>query len=218
MSLVLYTGLLITGSFALIVSLISLWKSILTPFKLKISYDSPTLSIYRISPKTSGGKNVWWLPSIDIDHTFYNLGKRDGEVIDIRFKGILTSEKRERTKFVFYAKWVVDFKKFWQNRDDRLKWIDSAVERVWHPLILAGNEQKNLHIVFEGFRWDKKQIGSLKLSFQVFSSEEKKWIELEEFIHTLEDHMYNDTSAYNVRSKKLSETRGDLAQQWNVVD
>ena len=146
-------------------------------------------------PEASGGKDVWWLPSVNMDQTFYNLGRRDGEVTDVRFVGLLSEGGVER-RFVFYAKWVVDFRLFWQDRDDRLKWTVSAVERVWHPLILSGNEQKNLHIIFEGFRWDRRHVGSLRLSFQIFSSEKSKWIELEEFFLTLEKSMYNETSAY----------------------
>jgi hypothetical protein len=215
MSTDIYVGLVITSSLALMVSLVSLWKSTLAPFRLKVSYDSPTFTLYRISPDASGGKNLWWLPSLNMDYTFYNLGRREGEVKDIRLVGLLSSNEGIERKFAFYAKWVVDFKKFWQHRDDRLKWAISAVERVWHPLILAGNEQKSLHIIFEGFRWDKKHLGPLRLSLQIFSSEKSEWITLEEFIHQLDETMYAETSAYNLQSKKLSETRGDLAKQWD---
>ncbi len=50
-----------------------------------------------------------------MDFTFYNLGKRGGEVSDIRFVGLLEAENSRI--YVFYARWVVDFKSFQQNRD-----------------------------------------------------------------------------------------------------
>lgn len=210
-------GLVIVSILALAVSLLSLWKSTLSPFKLKVSYDSPTFTLYKISPEMSGRKKTWWVPSIDMDFTFYNLGKRGGEVTDIRLEGKLRSKEAER-RFVFYAKWIVSFKKFQQNRDERLKWVESSIERDWYPLILTGDEQKTFHVIFEGFRWDRKYTGNLDLSLQIFSSKKDEWMEYEKFEHSITENMYNATSPIRLSSKKLGKTRAGLLEQWDNVE
>ena len=121
---------------ALILSLISLWKSSLTPFKLKARYSSPTFSLYKITPNESGGRKTWWIPSIDMGFTFHNLGKCSGEVTDVRIVGNLKSLNHER-KCDFYAKWIVDFPKFEQKRFNRFEWLDSSLNRNWYPLDFA---------------------------------------------------------------------------------
>jgi hypothetical protein len=60
---------------ALTVSLVSLWKSTLAPFKLKLNYGPLRFALYKIMPRMSGGKATWWIPSIDMGFTFHNLGK-----------------------------------------------------------------------------------------------------------------------------------------------
>lgn len=207
-------GLVITSILALAVSLLSLWKSTLSPFKLEVSYSSPTFTLYRISPEMSGRRRTWWVPSIDMGFTFYNLGKRGGEVTDVRLEGKLRSEEADKT-FVFYARWIVDFRKFQQNRGDRLKWVESSIERDWYPLILAGDEHETLHVIFEGFRWDRKYTGKLDLSLQIFSSKKAEWVEYEKLEHSITENMYDATATYRLSGQKLGKTRTKLSEQWD---
>jgi len=46
----------ITSASAFVVSLFSLWKIYLAAFKLKVSYSSPSFSLYRMEPEVSGGQ------------------------------------------------------------------------------------------------------------------------------------------------------------------
>lgn len=207
-------GLVVFSALAFVVSLISLWRSILAPFKLKISYNSPTFTIHKISPEISGGSKTWWIPSIDMDFTFFNLGKRAGEIIDIRFSGKIDTGDIERV-FIFYAKWIVDFRKFNQNRDNRLKWLETSIIRDWYPMVLVGDEQKHLHIVFEGLRWDKKFIGKLNLSLDVFSSDNTQWENHEKFELSITPEIYDNTFTISLSNQKLGETRTDFFKQWD---
>jgi hypothetical protein len=85
-------------------------------------------------------------------------------------------------------------------------------------LILAGEEQKTLHVIFEGFRWDRKYTGKLKLSLQIFSSKKSKWIEHEKFEHTITENMYDATSTYRLSSQKLGKTRAKPSEQWDNIE
>jgi hypothetical protein len=204
----------ITSASAFVVSLFSLWKIYLAAFKLKVSYSSPSFSLYRMDPEVSGGQMPWWIPSIDMTFTFYNTGKRSGEVIDVRIVGALkTSKDADERKFIFYAKWVVDYKKLQQKRGDRLGLTDS-VETDWYPLILSGDSQKTVHIILEGWRWDKKPTGVLTLKLQIYSTDKDAWVDYDEYTRIIAEHMYESTSIYTLLNKQLEKTRTNLTQQW----
>lgn len=161
----------------------------------------------------SGGKKTWWIPSIDMGFTFYNLGKCSGEVSDIRIIGNLKSRNDEK-KYGFYAKWIVAYPKFEPIRQNRFEWIESSVIRDWYPLILTGDEQKSLHIIFEGWRWDEKYTGDLSLSLQVFSSEKEKWIEYDKYSLIITKDMYEKGETHTLQNPKLQEIRGNLFEEW----
>lgn len=192
---------------ALILSLISLWKSYLAPFKLKVAHDAPTFALYKITSEISGDfENIWWIPSFDIGFTFHNLGIRSGELTDIRLLTKLKSSDSEK-KYTFYAKWIVDYAKFQQNRTDRFKWIEDSIKQDWYPLIFAGNEQKSFHIIFEGFRWDEKFTGILNIYLEIFSSQKKKWIECDRYCLTIVEDMYENKSTHTLSDSKLEKIR-----------
>lgn len=213
---------------AFVVSLISLWKSSLTPFNLKASYSSPTFVLYKITPSTSGGEKTWWIPSIDMGFTFRNLGKCCGEVTHIRMKGRLSGEfpdirfvqnrvvENRQRKCNFYAKWIVDYPKFEPIRHSRFEWIASSVVRNWYPLILAGDEEKSLHIILEGGRWDEKYTGILNLTLETFSSEEEKWTECDKYEHMITKDMYEKEESYTLPHPKLRKVRGDFVEEWSM--
>lgn len=160
---------------ALVISMISLWSSNLSPFRLKILNDSPTFSIYEITSDTDDNKKqTWWIPSFDIGVSFYNLGILSGEIIDFRIVANFTGEEAIR-KYVFYPKWVVDYSKFHQLRPKRFEWIEQAINRDWYPLLLAGKSETHVHLILEDNRWDEKQVGTMSISLQILSSKQKTW-------------------------------------------
>ncbi len=194
------------STLALFISLISLWKSYLAPFKLKVCHDSPTFALHKITPAISGGKSTWWIPSIDMGFTFHNLGRKSGEVTDIRML-IEIDDKKSKKNYTFYAKWVVDYPKFQQDRTERMNWIHNSVIRDWYPLILTGEEQKSLHLILEGHRWDNKIKGELNLCLEIYSSQKKKWTECSRYNHIITREMFDEKSCYSLNDSKLSKIR-----------
>lgn len=206
-------ALAIITLFALFVSLFSLWKSTLAPFRLEVTTDSPTFNLYLIEPGTSGGPVRWWIPSIDMDITFSNLGKRVGEVKDLRFNGVLRSDGQERG-FVFYAKWVVDFRLFQRDRVDRMAWVTSSVERDWYNLVLAGDDQRSLHLIFEGLRWEKAVAGELLLTLQLLSSRDEEWVDLAQYRQVIVPAMFERTSSQIMSGGSLGRARERAFEEW----
>src|SRR4051812_32597157 len=88
---------------ALCVSIFTLWRNYLSPFRLWVANDSPTFALYRV--------HQWWIPSIDVGFSFGNLGSRSGWITDIRIIGEL-AQKDTRTIYPFDARWIVDYGKF----------------------------------------------------------------------------------------------------------
>lgn len=200
------------SSLALFLSLISLWKSHLAPFKLKVCFTEPRLSLYKITPKMSGGKKTWWIPSIDIGFTFQNLGKKIGEVKDIRMLGTLKSKNLEK-KYTFYPKWIVNYPKFLKYQAERFEWIYEAIQSDWCPLILTGDDQKSVHIILEGGSWSGKLIGKMNFKLEIFSSEENQWITYNNYEQILTKDMYEVKDTHILYCDKIEKNR-DIEDNW----
>jgi hypothetical protein len=135
-------AILISG-FALLVSVFSLWINSLAPFSPRVSHDAPTFALYRIPPQVSGDKTqrIWWIPSFDLAFSFYNAGRRSGEIRDVRLVADLVEHMNTR-RFYFYPKWIVDYPEFQRRHSERFDWIEQAVVRDWYPFILGGQIEK----------------------------------------------------------------------------
>ncbi|MCC4632019.1 hypothetical protein [Xanthomonas dyei] len=199
---------IVISAVALIVSLFALWVNALRPFRLKVSHDTPRFRLYRITPEISGSEDgsSWWIPSFDLGLSFYNVGKRSGEVSDVRIVGHLDGH-RSRQQFVFYPKWVVDYATFQRAGSERFKWINSAVLRDWYPFTLGGESEKDLHLVLEPGRWDHKQIGELSLELEVFSSGSGKWTRKASYKLSVTDSMFDSKSSYAPYDEKMESRR-----------
>lgn len=203
------TGIsIILSVIALTISLLSLWYGHMAPYKLKACFDSPTFSIYTITPKMSGGSSTWWIPSIDVGFTFQNLGKKVGEIKDIRLRAILKTNQFEK-KYVFYAKWIVDYVSFNKHHINRFSWIENSIQRDWYPLILMGNEQKSVHIIFEGGRLDRRMKGNMRFSLEIYSSENNEWIQLNKYQHLLTSDQFSENSTHTFSDKQQKHIRKD---------
>jgi len=200
-------ALLISG-FALLISIISLYINSLSPFRLKISHDSPTFTIYTITPQISGDREnkTWWIPSFDIGISFYNSGKVSGEILDIRitaeFKG-----QRSSSKHTFYPKWIVNYSEFKACKGNRMKWIDKSVIREWYPLLLKGESDTSLHLILESDRWDQKLFGEMTFDIEVISSKNKKWIKHGSYSLPIIECMYAISQSHTVYDKSIEELR-----------
>ncbi len=195
---------LIFSAVAILVSLISLWIGHFSPFRLRVTHDAPTFAVYKITPDISGGKSVWWIPSIDLSFTFYNNGQRPGEVSDVRIRMIMDDLDLKHT---FYAHWVVNYPLFNAERTDRFNWIHQAVIKEWYPMMLSGNAQESVHVVLEGGRWDSRLHGSATLKLEIYSSEQNRWVEYAEYHHLIHEEMFNTKSTYTLADTKLQKIR-----------
>ncbi|MGC4083397.1 MAG: hypothetical protein QM736_15125 [Vicinamibacterales bacterium] len=199
---------LIVSIVALATSIGSLWVNSLKPFKLSVSHDAPTFKLYKITPAISGSKTgeTWWIPSFDVGMSFYNLGRRPGEVLDVRIVAKLNGHRSHR-KFVFYPKWIVNYAHFQKDRAHRMTWLDSAVSRDWYPFMLGPMGEKDLHVILEGDRWDHKETGAIELTFAVFSSAGEAWSTLGNYTLHISDDMFEGHSSYTVSDKKIENLR-----------
>lgn len=202
------TTAIIISLVALVVSCVSLWLLHLSPFKINISFDAPTLSLYTITPDISGDDNgqTWWIPSFDIGITISNIGSRQGYVHDIRIVASIISQRAEK-KFYFYPKWIVDYSIFNQCHTERFKWLKKAIIRGWYPMHLSSKNEIEYHLILEGERLDHKESGMLKFELQIASSEKKGWQIIEDFELFISEEDYDTKSSYSPMSKKIEKLR-----------
>jgi hypothetical protein len=171
---------------ALFISAFTLWKSYLTPFRLEISYTDPTFCLYKIKPDKI---HMWWIPSFDLSMSFYNKGQKTGKVLDIRI--LANFKSRSET---FSAKWIVRYSKFFRDHHERSAWLDSSIERDWHPLILPPNRTVHIHLILEGFRWDAKEEGVMEYRLEILSSESKRWKDCAHYHQLITADLYDTQS------------------------
>lgn len=193
---------------SLIISLISLWQSYLSPFNPRIDHSTPRFVLYKITPEMSGDKlgRTWWIPSFDLGASFCNLGQRTGQVLDFRITADLTTKDGTR-HYDFYPAFIVDYKTFNESHTDRFKWVENAVIREWYPLTLAGKQTISLHIVMEHSRWDNMEEGLMTFCLEAFSSQTKKWLECDRYSLPILKNMYEKESSCTTFDSKLETIR-----------
>ncbi len=200
-------ALLISGS-ALLISIVSLYINSLSPFRLRISHDAPTFTIYTITPQISGNteNQTWWIPSFDLGISFYNSGKVSGEILDIRIVGEFRGH-RSSSRHTFYPKWAVDYSQFKACKGDRMKWIDKSVIRDWYPLLIKGQSDVSLHLILESDRWDQKQYGEMAFEIEVISSKSKKWKRYGSYSLEIVEYMYAISQSHTAYDRRIEELR-----------
>jgi hypothetical protein len=199
---------IIFSSIALIVSVLSLWLSNLRPFKLKVLFDAPTFSFYKITPSISGNKEnkTWWIPSFDLGISFNNLGKLAGEITDIRIKGEFKTKENTKTIY-FYPKWIVNYSVFQKHRTERFNWIDEATIRDWYPLLLPPSGSETIHLILEGDRWDEQIYGDLIFNIEINSSKNKKWKKYGKYDLPITKYRFESKSSVTPYNRELAEIR-----------
>jgi len=202
-------ALLLSG-FALVISLASFWVNSLAPFSLRVTNDAPTLSVYTITPKISGTEDgaTWWIPSINVGLSFFNAGRRPGQILDVR---ILADHTLPLSKkhHAFYPKWIVDYSRFNKDRTERFKWLDGAVVRDWYPFFLGGHSDIHIHLIFEleDVRWDKKFEGILECTLQYISTQEDEWIDLGKYDLYLSNDLFEESCSFTGTDEKIKKLR-----------
>jgi hypothetical protein len=209
-------ALIVSGA-AFLVSLVTLCINSLIPFRLRVSHDSPTFTLYKITSDKHCSESdkscrendkTWWIPSFDIGLTFYNIGSYPGEVYDVRilskFKGHNFSRKE-----IFYPQWIVEYASFQKLCTERFRWIEGAVQSDWYSFILSPRTERSLHLVLEGKRWDKRREGRITFSLQVISSQKKKWITIGTYSLPIVDAWFDEGGTHTPFDERV-ETRRKL--------
>lgn len=132
------------SSISLIISIYSLWKTHLSPFKLATTFNSPIFKCYKITKKHSGENKIWFIPSIDLIFNFINLGSKPGRILNIAFK----VKKDNKVLYSFKPKWVIKTNEFLKNKD-RFSWLKNAVDQDWFPFFVLPHQSINKHLIFE---------------------------------------------------------------------
>ena len=187
------------GITAFIISVFSLWKTHLSPFNLVISSEQPSLTLYKLGDKDGktifldekkyDGKDwgeqqlnalkyekkfdrVYWIPSIAISISFYNSGKKSGNILNVR--SVLTLNRIEKpNKFALYPRGFVDPSKWKDITKSRIKIFDSIKDK-WSPIILPPQETKKVNLILEAHAWLEKLTGDWEIQMEVLTSE-KDW-------------------------------------------
>ncbi|HII94925.1 MAG TPA: hypothetical protein HA367_04210 [Candidatus Methanofastidiosum sp.] len=204
----LYPSVIIS-LFSLIVALIALWKSTLSPFKLNARFMEPLIFI----PENSY-ENSYFLAGIRI----CNYDSQIGEVKNVKLVVNATFGQGEKTlhdNFEFMAKHIVDYGEIIKNYADFRK----AVKGNWIPYTLKKNEKETLYLIFfinfeKTMEWNElienAKInglhGILWISTNIFSSKENNWINYDSFgmgINPIEDKNVTYTSNRITKGKDL---------------
>lgn len=201
---------IIISIISLAISVYTLWKIHLSPFKLLITFGNPNLRTYKITPKTSGGKGTWYIPSVDIPFSFTNSGAKPGRVINIRI--VLTpinnkSQKVKKYKEILEARWCVNYTDYNSKSSERFAWLSDSMENEWYPFYVLHDKPIVKHIIFESGRWDKFIQRDLKVKLQFKSDESSKWIVLKTYefrMGKFEISELKNGSSFVLQNKKIS--------------
>ena len=190
---------LLISVIALLISIISIWMTTISPFRLKISKGSPRFRLYPIKGE---GKIVRWMPSFDFGLSLHNLGSRPGEIKAIRFFGELQDKKSKR-EFSANPKWIVDYAKFNEN-PKRFDWVEKAVlQHNWIPIILRGQSDLSLHLILEPFgidsSWDRPFSAKLSFHLEVLTS--KGIQKVGNYYFEVDESMFEQDDWHNIRDE-----------------
>ena len=199
---------IIISSAALFVSLLTLFFNRLLPFNPRVINSTPTFSLYKITPKISGDKGTWWIPSFNVGIALYNLGRLSGKILDFRIIAKVKEQENELV-YYFYPKWTVDYSKFQELNTKRLEWISKAVKKEWFPILLFGDKEINEHIILESSRWEKPFNGEISLLFEYISSKNEKWTEINNYTLIISDDMFEAQSTYSPFDKNIEKYRNN---------
>jgi len=133
---------------AVLISLVSLYRSHLAPFAVVTVVGDLRLSVDSIKY----GKRSWYIASVDMPIQVVNSGARIGRILKYRLKVSYPSLHIDNAYEIFEPVWVVDRRLFAASAD-RSEWLKNAVVGDWAPFSILPKDSVEQHIVFEQ-RWD----------------------------------------------------------------
>jgi len=134
---------------AVAISLVSLYRSQLAPFRVVTVVGDLRL---RIDHVKDGGQS-WYMASADIPVQVVNSGARIGRILGYRLRVSYPSLPIEGAYETFRAAFVVDQRALMTVGSARSEWLKAAVTDVWTPFSILPKAAVHQHIVFDQ-RWD----------------------------------------------------------------
>ena len=182
---------LVVAIIAVLISLISLYRSHLAPFKVITAAGDLNLRIYRIK----NGKDSWYIASADIPLQAVNSGARIGRILACRLRVSYPSISIPDAYETFKATFVVESAAFNRAENDRSRWLDDAVLADWKPFSILPKASVDQHVVFET-RWDNPVVADVaRFTLQQRLDGSRGWADVDSWELDLDYSMF----AYMVR-------------------
>lgn len=174
---------------SLIISAVTLYKSILSKFRAVYSVGDLNLRIYPIK----NGKRKWFIPSIDIPISFANSGANSGIIQEVRVVATYPNLPINDHWDIFLPKWEISSSEFNKSdKKDRFNLIDNAVISDWMSFIVLPKKVLSKHLVFET-TWEKPVIQEKVLfTLQIKSETSAKWEEVEQWELPLNELVWSE--------------------------
>lgn len=156
---------------ALILSAVALWQTHFAKFKILCTVGNLQYKTYPFQQ----GKNIWYIPSIDIPIAVTNIGARTGKIVGLRIR-LRYQDLHTKQNFEFFSpKWEVDYKKYYPISGKRFEWIDKAVIGEWMPFVVLPKQTMVKHLVFET-RWEEPVLHeNITFDLEILTSSSKRW-------------------------------------------
>lgn len=156
---------------AFILSSVALWQTHFVKFKIACTVGSMQYKTYPFQH----GKDIWYIPSIDIPIAVTNVGARIGKIIGLRIR-VRYQDLHTRQNFEFFSpNWEVDYKKYYPISNKRFEWIDKAVIGDWMLFVVLPKQTVVKHLIFET-KWEEPVLHeNVIFDLEILTSISRKW-------------------------------------------
>jgi hypothetical protein len=173
------------SSVALTISMYTVWRSRLSPFRLHILSSSPTLTIFAKAAPEGGVEAAFvaYEPNIDCSITAYNTGARSGILSAMRFLATVETG-RETSPYVFEAQFAHSTTAL--DLASRMTGVlETWTQAPWYDLLLAGEREIQLGTIFRlghGQYWTRPEPMRITLELQAISTMKPGWQQISKFL------------------------------------
>lgn len=173
---------------ALILSAVALWQTHFAKFKVVCAVGSMQYKTYPFQH----GKDIWYIPSIDIPIAITNVGARIGKIIGLRIR-VRYQDLRIKQNFEFFSPtWEVDYKKYYPISNKRSEWIDKAVIGDWMSFVVLPKQTVVKHLIFET-RWEEPVFHeNVIFELETLTSNSRKWQKVAQWNAFFSYGMFNE--------------------------
>jgi hypothetical protein len=162
---------------ALILSIISLWRSHFAKFKPLIITGDLFFQIFPIM----NSKNKWFIPSAIVTISIANEGARPGAIYGLRITATYPKKHAIDHNDVLEAVFELDVSKDEVIGKNRFPWLNEHSSVSWTPVIVPAGGTITKRLAFET-RWNNPIAPEeMKLSLEILTNKKKKWQKADEW-------------------------------------